>query len=128
MSNTVMGCMWYIDNDASFHMMGNIDLFGGLEKKDLKKNIDFGDDRRYNTTNIGTFTIQRESGSPLRLADVLKVPDLRNNLVTVAILEDYGYDVMFRKGKFFLKHIATGQVKQIVVRVKNLYAFEVEDA
>ena len=35
---------------------------------------------------------------------------------------------MFRKGKVFLKHIATGQVKQIGVRVKNSYALEVKDA
>ena len=35
---------------------------------------------------------------------------------------------MFRKGKVFLKHIATGQVKRISSRFKNLYALMVEDA
>ena len=43
-------------------------------------------------------------------------------------MENCGYEVMFRKGKVFLKHIAMGQVKQIGSRVKNLYALEVEDA
>ena len=79
-------------------------------------------------TNIGTITFQRESGSPLRLADVLYVPGLRKNLVSIAVLEDHGYEVIFRKGNYFLKHIAIGQVKKINVRVKNLYALEVEDA
>ena len=68
------------------------------------------------------------SGSPLRLADVLYFLGLRKNLVSVVVLEYHGYEVMFRKGKVFLKHIATGQVKQIGSRVKNLYALKVEDA
>ena len=56
------------------------------------------------------------------------VPGLNNNLVFVAVLEDRGYEVMLRKRNFFLKHIATGKVKQISCRVKNLYALKVEDA
>ena len=72
--------------------------------------------------------MQRENGCHLRLSDVFHVPGLRNNLVSIAVLEECGYEVMFRKGNFFLKHIATGQVKQIGRRVKNLYALEVDDA
>ena len=79
-------------------------------------------------TDIGKITFQRESSSLVRLAYVLYVPSLRKNLVSTAVLEDHGYDVTFRKGKVFLKHIATGQVKQISVRVKNLYSLKVEDA
>ena len=35
MDNTGVGCMWYIDNGASFHMTGNRDLFIDLVEKDL---------------------------------------------------------------------------------------------
>ena len=48
-------------------------------------------------TDIGTITFQRDSGSPLKIADVLYVPGLRKNLVSVVVLEDRGYEVMFRK-------------------------------
>jgi len=44
------------------------------------------------------------------------------------MLEDKGYDVVFRKGKVFLGNNITRQVKQIGSRVKNLYALEVQDA
>lgn len=44
------------------------------------------------------------------------------------VLEDRGYDVIFSKGKVFLRHIATRQVKQIGVWVKNLYALKFKDA
>jgi len=43
-------------------------------------------------------------------------------------LEDHGYNVIFNKGKAFLRHIAIGYVKHIGVQVKNMYALEVEYA
>ena len=39
-----MGSMWYLDSGASFHMMGDKDLFSDLEEKDLQMHIDMGDD------------------------------------------------------------------------------------
>ena len=50
--------------------------------------IEMGDDRRYSATGIGTVTFQRESGYPLRLKDVMFVPGLKKNLISVAVLED----------------------------------------
>ena len=56
MDKNVMGCMWYLDCGASFHMTGNRDLFSDVEEKDLQQNIEFGDDGRYSGTDIGTVT------------------------------------------------------------------------
>lgn len=78
-------------------------------------------------TDIGTVTFQGEYGSPLTLKYGMYVPGLKKNLVLVAMLEGRGYDVIFRKGKAFLSHIASGKWKQIEVRVKNLYKLDVED-
>ena len=54
------------------------------------------------------------------------VSSLKKNLVLVVMLEDRGYDVIFRKEKHFLHHIARGQVKWIEIWVKNLYKLDVE--
>lgn len=89
--------------------------------------IDMGDDGRYNVTNIGTITFQREFCSPLRFKDVMFVQCLKKNIVSVAMLEDRRYNVILQKGKDFLRHIVTGQVKKIGVRVKNLCKLDVED-
>ena len=56
------------------------------------------------------------------------VPRLKKNLVSIMMLEDKGYDVVFSKGKVFLRHITTRQVKYISSRVKNLYALKFQDA
>ena len=126
MANTVMGCIWYLDSSASFHMTGNQDLFSDLEEKDLQQSIEFGDDERYSTTGIGTVTFQRQSSKPFPLKDVMHVPGLNKNLVSVAMLEDRGYDVVFSEGKVFLRHKATGQAKKIGILVKNLYRLDVD--
>lgn len=54
------------------------------------------------------------------------VSGLKKNLIFVAVLEVRGYYVIFNKGKAFLRHTTMGQVKQIGVRVKNLYKLDVE--
>jgi len=55
------------------------------------------------------------------------VPCLKKNSIFVAVLEDYGCEVIFRKGKAFLRHITMGQVKQIRVCVNTLYKLYLED-
>jgi hypothetical protein len=97
-----------------------------LEEKDLRMHIEMGNDGQYNATGIGTITFKRESGKPFQLKNVMHVPGLKKNLVSVAMLEDRGYDVVFRSGKSYLRHKATSQVKKIGIRVKNIYMLEVD--
>lgn len=113
MVSLMMGSVWYLDSGALFHMTGGKELFSDLEEKDLQMHIKMGDDRRYSATRLGTITFQREQGDPLTLRDVMYVLELNKNLVSVAMLEDRGDDVIFSKGKVFLRHIAIGQVKKI---------------
>ena len=56
----------------------------------------------YGMTNIGIVTFQRDSSPPLTLKYGMYVPSLKKNLVSVAMLEDHGYDVTFSKGKVLL--------------------------
>ena len=56
----------------------------------------------------------------------MHVPGLTKNLISVAMLEDKGYEVVLREGKVFLQHKATGQVKKVGIRAKNLYRLEVD--
>ena len=89
--------------------------------------IEMGNDGRYSAIEINIVTFQREFGSPLTLNNVMYVPGLKKNLVSVVMLEDHGYDVIFSKGKAFISHISTTQVNLIRVQVKNLYKLDVED-
>ena len=87
--------------------------------------IEMGDDGRYNATRIGTIAFHRASSKLFQLKNLMHVPGLKKNLVSFAMLEDKGYDVVFSEGKFFLQHKATGKAKKIGIRVENLYRIDV---
>ena len=56
----------------------------------------------------------------------MHVLGLKKNLISVAMLEDKGYDVVFSKGKAFLFCKTTSETQKIGVRVKNLYQLHVD--
>ena len=89
--------------------------------------IEMGNDEKYSVSGVGMVAFQREHGARITLTDVKYVPGLKKNLVSIVMLEDKGYDVVFNKGNAFLRHIATGQTKRIGIRVKNIYKLEVDD-
>ena len=107
--------MWFLDSGASFQMTRDRDLFTNLDEKDLGVHIDMGNDVRYSVTNISTISFERESGKPFLLKEVMHVPGLKKNLISVVMLEDKGYDVVFSKGKAFLRSKATGETRRIGV-------------
>ena len=39
---------------------------------------------------------------PLKMSDVLYVPGMKKNLISVSALEDKGYDVLFRRGQMLI--------------------------
>ena len=51
----------------------------------------------------------------------MHVPRLKKNLISMAMLYNKGYDVVFSEGKSFLRSKATGETWRIGVRVKILY-------
>ena len=116
--SSTMGSVWYLDSGASFHMMGDKELFSDLEEKDLQIHIEMGDDDRYNATSIRTITFERDSGKPFLLKDVMHVLVLKKNLVSVAMLENRVYDIVFSEGKYFLRHKTMGQTKRIGIQKK----------
>eukprot|EP00253_Pinus_taeda_P006383 PITA_06383 len=89
--------------------------------------IEMDDNGKYSVSRVGTVAFQREHGVFITLKNVKYVPGLKKNLVSVTMLEEKGYNVVFSKGKVLLRHIAMGQTKRIGIRVKNLYKLEVDD-
>ena len=83
-----MGSVWFLESGVSFHMTGDKDLFTDLDEKDIGVHIEMGDDGRYSAIGIGTISFERESGKPFILKEVMHVPGLKKNLISVAMLED----------------------------------------
>ena len=50
----------------------------------------------------GTVSFQRESLPPMLLREVLYVPGLKKNLLSVSAIEERGYEVLFCDGQVLL--------------------------
>jgi hypothetical protein len=55
--------------------------------------VELGDDAKYAVKGKGTFMFQLESGGLLEAHDVLYVPELKKNLLSVSVLEDKGFSM-----------------------------------
>ena len=115
--------VWYIDSGASSHMTGVREHFTYLTKSDLDLEVVLGDDTKVKAVGRGTVSFQRESQEPLMMRDVLCVPGLKKNLISVSTIEDRGYEVIFRDGQVLIspKGSSITSSKVIGIRYGKLY-------
>jgi hypothetical protein len=93
--------MWYIDSGASRHITGVREHLTDLtEIGDVE--VVVGDDWVVKAVSCGTLSFQRESLPPMLLREVLYVPGLKKNLVSVSAIQKRGYEVLFRDGQMLL--------------------------
>ena len=91
--------IWVIDSGASKHMSGFKDSISNVRKKRFRTKVELGDNGTYAIEGIGSTSLKLESNWSLHLEEVLYVPGLEKNLLSVGVLEDKGYIVAFTKGK-----------------------------
>jgi hypothetical protein len=61
-----------------------------------------GADTMHALKGVGCVIFQLESGGSLEVDEVMFVPELKVNLVSVSTLEDMGYVVMFEDGQVLI--------------------------
>ena len=77
-----------------------------------------GDDSSVSAVGHGTITFQRESMSPMVLRDVLYVPGLKRNLVSVSMIEDQGLGVSFLNGHVHMFPKTAGPSASVTIGVR----------
>ena len=99
LSATATSSTWYIDSGASSHMTSDRDMFAEMSETDLELEVVLGDDTMVRAVGRGTVCFDRESMQPMILRDVLYVPGLKKNLVSVSMIKDRGFGVYVLNGK-----------------------------
>lgn len=83
-------------------MTGVREHFTSLSKDDIDLQIVLGDNSKVKAARVGAVSFQRESLPLLKVIDVLYVPGLKKNLISVFNLEDKGYEVVFHRGQVLI--------------------------
>jgi hypothetical protein len=96
--------IWLIDSGASRHMTGYREHLNDLVEKESHLHVVLGDNARYTVKGVGSSSFQLNSDILLQLSEVLCVPRMKRNLVSISALEAKGYKVIFSKGKVLAWH------------------------
>ena len=90
--------IWYVDSGASRHMTAVREYFSELSESGIDIEVVLGDDIIVRAVGVGTLTFDKEPKPPLKVSDVLYVPGMRKNLISISTLEDKGYEILFNRG------------------------------
>ena len=108
---------WLVDSGASRHMMGYHSALTDLMEQKSSIEIEMGDETTYPIQGIGSTSFQLDSGTNLKLTDILYVPGINKHLLSVSSLEDKGVRVTFKEGKALLWHKDNNLGSTIIVEV-----------
>ena len=76
-------------------MTGHREALTSYKKKKFTTQVELGDDSTYKIEEVGSTSLQLDSGMVMHIDDVLYVPGLKKNLLSIVGLEDKGYRVLF---------------------------------
>jgi hypothetical protein len=123
LTGTIEDDMWIIDSRASRHMTGDQARLSNLNEKKTSYKVDLGDKTTYPMEGFGQASIKMKIGNYGHLSNVLYVPSLEKNLVSISCLEDKGNRIAFVDGKVLSWHKDSSIKNARVIRSRegNLY-------
>ena len=116
---------WWIYSGATTHI--NVSIQGYLscrKPNDGEGYIFVGDGKKVEVKAIGTFRLFLKSGTYLDLNETYVVPSFRRNLVSISILDKFGYTCSFGNNKFSLFHNSNLVGISSLSYVDNLYMLD----
>ena len=95
---------WLIDSGASKHMIGKKTILSNLEQKNSSQKVSLGYYYQYLIKGIGKSIYKLDSGTSMKMKEVLYVPGLKKSLHSISSLDKKGYFIdgqvlMWSKGK-----------------------------
>ncbi|CAJ2647891.1 unnamed protein product [Trifolium pratense] len=83
--------LWYLDTGCSNHMTGHRDWLLEFDEN-FKSKVKFADDSTISVEGKGKVMVQRKNGNHTFVADVLYVPSMKHNLLSLGQLLEKGFN------------------------------------
>ena len=93
--------VWYLDTAATNHMTWRWDFFNKLDDS-ITGSMKFGDNSRIQIRGRGEIEVNQKDGSILCLSNVLFVPKLEANILSLGRLDEEGYRMTMGEGKLYI--------------------------
>jgi hypothetical protein len=114
---------WFVDNGASRHMTGPRTFFLDLTEIDSECILNCGAGPQLAVKGVGRVRFQLESGGLLEVVEVLYIPELTVNFLSVSTLNESGFGFVFYGGHVFLHLVGetTDTTVMLGVKYESLY-------
>ena len=119
---------WILDSSATHHMTGNLDILHHLSPNSTFDNILAANGQSLSVKKIGNITITPFDSAPLHLSNVLYIPDLCANLISVGQLVKQNCLVSFSASGCIIQNLRTGKIIGKGRRNGELFALDFEQS
>lgn len=89
--------VWYLDTGATNHMSGSKSLFNGIDENCIGK-VKFGDGSVVEVEDRGNVLLSCQNGEKKLLSNVLYIPKLKTNILSLGQLDELGCRITIEKG------------------------------
>jgi hypothetical protein len=115
---------WWIDSTATRHITRSREFFVDFKEKVVGEHkVYMGNNTYSNVLGEGKCKISIK-GSVIVLRDVLYVPSIRRNLISVSILDNKGHMIKFKSEKVYIRKVNIF-VKD--TKIDNMYFIKVDN-
>ena len=101
-------CMWYLDTGASSHMTGKKVFFDNIDEN-KKGKVKFGDGSSIPYEGKGDISVTLKTCEVLIIPNVLYLPDLKTNILSLGKLDEQGCKTFLSSG-FLTVHDKSGRL------------------
>lgn len=118
--------MWYLDTGCSNHMCGDRSVFSELDES-FHNTVKFGDNSTVPVEGKGKVSIQTNSNSIRTISDVLFVPTLKTNLLSVGQLQEKGYEIIIKDGVCAVHDAQLGLIAKVKMTPNRMFPLYIQN-
>ncbi|XP_016694503.1 uncharacterized protein [Gossypium hirsutum] len=111
--------LWYLDTGCSNHMCGNKVAFSTLDES-YYDSVKFRDNSKVSGMGKGQVIIQAKKESIQTISNILYVPDLKTNLLSLGQLQEKGYEIVIKNGECCIQDNKLGLISQVKMTANRI--------
>jgi len=116
--------VWVLDSGATCHLTKEKELLS--EVRQVNKSIFLADNKEIRADAVGNINMRLDTGCAVRFEEVKYVPELQENLISVATLTEKGCVITFKKTKAFINN-KYGKLIGTATRKGGFYILDIDN-